>query len=124
MDADPFICPVAQDAAIYQIDLTATPPSAVRITGPRQFVFPTGMTAAGNQLVVCDPGQPEAFGLQPYWSRVRPHQFSVVIHFTASRVPDDQDARHLVLSQALGNISTIVEAQKPAHTVWKPRSSI
>jgi phage tail-like protein len=115
---DPFICAVAQDAGIFQLDLTATPPSAVRITGPGQFVYPTAMIAAGAQLVVCDPGQPEVLGLQPYWSRVRPYQFDVVIHFADSRLPADPASRQLVLAQAVGNIRTIIEDQKPAHTVW------
>jgi phage tail-like protein len=115
---DPFICAVAQDAGIFQVDLTSTPPSAARITGPGQFVYPTGMIAAGARLVVCDPGQPEVLGLQPYWSRVRPYQFGVVIHFADSRLPPDPAARQLVLAQAVGNIRTIIEDQKPAHTVW------
>ena len=117
---NPFICAVAQDAGIFQVDLTATPPSAVRITGPGQFVYPTGMAAAGPQLVVCDPGQPEVGGLQPYWSRVRPFQFDVVIHFADSQLPADQSQRPLVLAQAVGNIRTIIDDQKPAHTVWDP----
>ena len=120
-DTDPFICPVAQDAGIYQIGLTATPPTAVRVTGPGQFVYPTGMTAAGERLVVCDPGQPDVFGLQPYWSRVRPHEFSVVIHFASSRLPADA---HQVLAQAVGNIGTIIEDQKPAHTLWHLITSV
>jgi hypothetical protein len=115
---DPFICAVAQDAAIYQVEEATSPPSAVRVTGPGQFVYPTGMIATGDRLVVCDPGQPEVFGLQPYWSRVRPHQFSVVIHFADSRLPADLGARQVVLAQAVGNIRTIIEDQKPAHTVW------
>jgi hypothetical protein len=76
------------------------------------------MITAGEQLVVCDPGQPEVFGLQPYWPRVRPYQFDVVIHFADSRLPADPAARQLVLAQAVGNIRTIIEDQKPAHTVW------
>jgi phage tail-like protein len=115
---DPFIGAVAQDAGIFQIDLTATPPTATRITEPGQFVYPTGMAASGGQLVVCDPGQPEVFGLQPYWSRVRPFQFSVVIHFADSRLPTDPASRQLVLAQAVGNIRTIIDDQKPAHTLW------
>lgn len=121
---NPFICAVAQDAGIFQVDLTATPPSAVRITGPGQFVYPTGMTAAGPQLLVCDPGQPEVGGLQPYWSRVRPYQFGVVIHFADSQLPADQGQRPLVLAQAVGNIRTIIDDQKPAHTVWDLITSI
>lgn len=122
--ADPFICPVAEPAAIYTADLTATPPSLVRITAPGQFVYPTGLSAVGDHLVVCDPGQPEVSGLEPYWARVRPFQFDVAIHFTSSRLPADPAARKRVLDQAVGNISAIVTEQKPAHTLWTLTTSI
>ena len=121
---DPFICAVAQDAGVYQVDLAAAPPSAACITGPAPLVYPTGIAAAGDRLVICDPGQPEVAGLQAYSSRVRPFQFDVVIHFAHSRLPADPAARTLVLRQAVGNISSIIEDQKPAHTKWNLITSI
>jgi len=121
---DPFICPVAEHAAVYAVDLTATPPTVVRTTGPGQFVYPTGMVAAGDHLVVADPGQPEVEGLEPFWGRVRPFQFDVSIHFTRSRLPEDPDELRRVLDQAVGNISSIVDEQKPAHTLWTLATSI
>lgn len=121
---DPFICPVAEHAAVYTVDLTASPPAIVRTTAPGQFVYPTGLTAAGDDLIVSDPGQPEVSGLEPYWGRVRPFQFDVAIHFTASRLPADPDSRKQVLVQAVGNISSIVTDQKPAHTLWTLNTSI
>ena len=121
---DPFICPVAEHAAIYAVDLTASPPTVVRTTAPAQFVYPTGMAAAGDRLVVSDPGQPEVSGLEPYWGRVRPFEFDVSIHFTASRLPTDAAARKRALEQAVGNISSIVSEQKPAHTRWTLNTSI
>lgn len=121
---DPFICPVAEPAAILTVDLTANPPTSTRITAPGEFVYPTGMTAVGDRLVVSDPGQPETSGLEPFWGRVRPFEFDVSIHFTTSRLPDDPDERKRVLDQAVGNISSIVEEQKPAHTLWTLNTSI
>lgn len=121
---DPFICPVAEPAAVYAVDLAASPPGVVRITGPGQFVYPTGMAAVGDHLVVSDPGQPEVSGLEPYWGRVRPFQFDVSIHFAGSRLPADPAARKRVLDQAVGNISSIVTEQKPAHTLWTLNTSI
>jgi phage tail-like protein len=126
----PFICPAAEHAAVYQAEL-GDAPRLVRITSSGQFVYPTGMVAAGERLVVCDPGQPvvqDPEGLEPYWGRVRPFQFDVVIHFTRSPAdaPDapDADDRKRALHQAVGNISTIVTEQKPAHTVWTLITSI
>jgi phage tail-like protein len=122
---NPFICPVAEHAAIYAVDLTASPPVVVQTTGPGQFVYPTGMVAVGDRLVVSDPGQPEVSGVEPYWGRVRPFEFDVSIHFTESRLPPEQDgARKRVLDQAVGNISSIVSEQKPAHTLWTLNTSI
>jgi len=121
---DPFICPVAEHAAVYAVDLDASPAAAVRTTAPGQLVYPTGMAAAGDHLVVSDPGQPEVSGLEPYWGRVRPFEFDVTIHFTESRLPADRPARKRVLDQAVGNISAIVTEQRPAHTVWHLITSV
>ncbi|MFG1817785.1 phage tail protein [Kribbella sp. NPDC049174] len=121
---DPFICPVAEHAAIYAVDLAATPPTYTRTTVPGEFVYPTGMVAVDDHLVVSDPGQPEVSGLEPYWGRVRPFEFDVSIHFTESRLPADPAARKRVLDQAVGNISSIVAEQKPAHTLWTLNTSI
>ena len=121
---DPFICPVAEPAAVYAVDLATSPPTCTRITAPGEFVYPTGLAAIGDRLVVSDPGQPEVSGLEPYWGRVRPFEFDVSIHFTDSRLPADPVVRKRVLDQAVGNISSIVSEQKPAHTLWTLNTSI
>ncbi|MFE9960557.1 phage tail protein [Micromonospora sp. NPDC005299] len=115
---NPFICEVAEPAAVYEVDLAGPAAVLARITEPGQFVYPTGLAAAGGRLLVCDPGQPEVAGQQSFWSRVRPFMFDVVIHFAASRLPSAASERQRVLNQAVGNIRTITDAQRPAHTVW------
>ena len=122
-NTDPFICPVAEHAAVYQVDSDGGA-GVVPITGPGQFVYPSGMVAAGDRLVVCDPGQREVAGLEPYWGRVRPFQFDVVVHFTDSRLSRDPQDRKRALDQAVGTISSIVTEQKPGHTVWTLTTSI
>ena len=122
-NTDPFICPVADHAAVYQVDSHGDA-GVVPVTAPGQFVYPSGMVAAGEGLVVCDPGQREVPGLEPYWGRVRPFQFDVVVHFTDSRLPADPQDRKRALDQAVGTISTIVTEQKPGHTVWTLTTSI
>ncbi|MEU4195409.1 phage tail protein [Kribbella sp. NPDC026611] len=119
---DPFICPVAEPAVVYAVDLSVS--TCTRITAPGEFVYPTGLAAIGDRLVVSDPGQPEVSGLEPYWGRVRPFEFDVSIHFTESRLPADPVVRKRVLDQAVGNISSIVTEQKPAHTLWTLNTSI
>jgi phage tail-like protein len=113
-----FTLAVAEPAGIFRIDLAAAPPTATRATPPAQFVYPTGLVSAGNRLVACDPGPPPAFDFQPVWSRLRPFQFNVVIHFAESRLPPDQALRVRARRRAVGNIRTIVDQQKPAHTRW------
>jgi phage tail-like protein len=121
---NPFICPVADPAAIYQVDLGSVQPTATRTTGGGQFVYPTGLVATGDRLVACDPGQPAVAGSPPFESRFRPFQFDVVIHFATSRLSPDQAIRKGELNRAVGNIRTIVDQQKPAHTLWNLATSI
>lgn len=112
---DSFTLAVAEPAAVYRVDLGAM--TTTRVTEPGWFVYPTGMAADGERLIICDPGLPteRVSGLQSSSSRVRPFQFDVVIHFAESRLPPDP---HLARKQAVGNIQTIIEQQKPAHTLW------
>ena len=119
---NPFICSDAEPAIVHEVDLASGKLTAV--SEPGQLVYPTGMTAAGDRLLICDPGQPEVAGLQPFWSRVRPFVFDVVVHFTESRLPTDPTARQRVLRQTIGTVRSIIEAQKPAHTVWNLVTSI
>jgi phage tail-like protein len=114
--ADPFVCPAADPAAVFQLRESGGSAIATRITGPGSFVYPLGLVAAGPDLVVADKGQfdPE----QPSWSRLQPYEFDVVIHFPTDRVPTDETERMQVLSRVVGDITSVVDAQKPAHTVW------
>lgn len=111
--ADPFMLPVAEPAAVHLVDLAATPPTTVRISQLGQFVYPIGLVAMGGRLVVCDPGHPLAFSR----SRIRPFEFDVVVHFSASRLPADQAERDRVTAQAVGNVKAIINEQRPAHTI-------
>jgi phage tail-like protein len=122
--ASPFICPVAEHPAVYALDPRASPPALVRVTGPGMFVYPTGMVAVDDRLVVSDPGQPGVSGVEPYWNRARPFRFDVSIHFTDARLPADAAARKRVLDQAVGSITSIVTEQKPAHTLWTLNTSV
>ncbi len=83
------------------------------------MICPSGMAADGDRLLVCDPGQPTAAAMEPYWVRVRPHMFTVVVHFAASRLPDETTDRARVLREAVNDVVSVVDTQKPAHTVWK-----
>jgi hypothetical protein len=119
-----FTLAVAEPAGIFRIDLDAAPPTATRATPPGQFVYPTGLASTRNRLVACDPGQPPVGDLQPFWSRLRPFEFNVVVHFAESRLSPDPAVRRGERRRAVGNIRTIVDQQKPAHTLWNPITAI
>jgi phage tail-like protein len=113
----PFICAVADPAAIFQVDLDSAQPTATRATAGGHFVYPTGLVATRNRLVACDPGQPAVIGSPPLESRFRPFQIDVVIHFANPRLSPDPATRKGEVNRAVGNIRTIVDQQKPAHTI-------
>jgi phage tail-like protein len=113
-----FVMAVAEPAAVFRVDLAATPPTVTRVSEQGQMVFPTGMVADGDRLVICDPGQPEVAKLVTVMPRLRPFHLDVVVHFVDSLLPSDDDRRNAVESQVLGNIQTIVDQQRPAHIEW------
>jgi hypothetical protein len=115
---DPFVLAAAEPARVYTVDLAASPPTITAASQTGQLVYPTGMCASGDRLVICDPGQPEVPGLVPVLSRVLPYRFDIVIHFTDSRLPSDPDARSLMQRKVVGNIRSIVDQQRPAHALW------
>ncbi|WP_406335894.1 hypothetical protein [Streptomyces sp. NBC_00203] len=115
---DPFVRDVCEPAAVYRVDPRATPPDAVRVSEAGHMVFPTGMVADGDRLVICDPGQPESPGITPIWPRLRPFRFDVVVHFLDSGLPDDQSARERTENQVIATIRSVVEDNRPAHTEW------
>jgi phage tail-like protein len=122
-NATPFILTVADPAGVYRVNLGDSP-TVTRVTQVGHLVFPTGMVANGGRLLICDPGQIEVRQVMPVWSRLLPFRFGVVVHFANSRLPSDASARRNVQRQVVGNISSIVEQQKPAHTLWDLITSI
>jgi len=114
----PFISAVAAQAGVFRI-APGPPATASRVTEPGQFVYPTGMVAAGGRLVVCDPGQPSngwSLGdANLKRSRAQPFQFDVVVHFAVDRVPKDDVARRRVVRRVISNVRAIVERERPAH---------
>jgi hypothetical protein len=116
----PFTRTVADPAGVYRVDLGADPDTTTvtRVTQAGHLVVPTGMATSGGQLLICDPGQLDVPSLTTVWPRLLPFRFGVVVHFADSRLPSNEDARKTVQRQVLGNIRSIVEQQKPAHTLW------
>ena len=113
----PFVSQVAEPAAAYRVDLNAA--TVTRAAEPGNLVYPTGMAFSGGSLFICDPGQPEIGNIPPLLCRVWPHEFGVVVHFCIQRLPQDQQKQHAVIRDIIANIRSIVDQEKPAHTLYQ-----
>ncbi|MFG3721432.1 phage tail protein [Streptomyces massasporeus] len=117
--ADPFILRTARAAGVLRVETAPGPGagSTLRVSEPGHFVNPTGMTARGRQLIICDPGQIESSGvrLDGYRSRFGPFDINVIIHFSESELSTDPVERRRELRQAVGTIKSIVRQHMPAH---------
>ncbi len=120
---DAFVRDVCEPAAVYRVD-AGSPAQVLRVTEAGRMVFPTGMVADGDRLVICDPGQPESPSVTPIWPRLRPFRFDVVVHFRLDGLPEDQGERTRVETQALATIESVVEDNRPAHTEWAPITAV
>jgi phage tail-like protein len=115
---DPFVRSVAAPASVFRVDPGPAVPEVIRVSEPGYLVFPTGMIADGERLVICDPGQPEVAGVVPVWPRLQPHRFDIVIHFLDGGLPADPQERPLAQNQVVAQVRDIVEDNRPAHTQW------
>jgi phage tail-like protein len=115
----PFILHTARPAVLVRVETAsgATAGNTLRVTEPGHFVNPTGMTAHGKRLIICDPGQIESSGvrLDGYRSRFGPFDINMVIHFSRSQLSADPVEQRRELSQAVGTIKSIVRQHMPAH---------
>ncbi|MFI8835030.1 phage tail protein [Streptomyces afghaniensis] len=114
---DPFILFDAVPACVHRVTGAPGPTAAVvRVTEPGQFVSPTGMTAAGRHVVVCDPGQNSRNDtLDDYRARLAPYEINVAVHFCAEDLSQDPEQRRREVTGALGDIRSIVARYKPGH---------
>ena len=77
-----FTAIIAQQAAIYGVDLSVAPPRISRISSMKDLVYPRAMVSDGNgTLYVCDSGLPDLAGYSAREWRSEPQQLAVVVHF-------------------------------------------
>jgi phage tail-like protein len=115
---NPFVLAVAEPAAVFRVSLSGAAPTVIRVSEPGEVVYPTGMVADGDRLVICDRGQPEAPGLLTVMSRLRPFHLNVVLHFVDGLLSSDPQQRAAEQRRVIGNVQAIVEEQRPAHIEW------
>ena len=78
----PFNAIIAQQPAIYSVDLSVAPPAIALVSDQRSMVYPRGMTGdSDGTLYACDSGLPDLAGYNAIKWRSSPQQFSVVVHF-------------------------------------------
>jgi len=101
---------MAEDAALYRVDLAQVPPTITRVTEERALVMPTKLKIDRNgDPVLVDRG--EAMAARSW--RASANEFGVSLLFSNQR-PTTFDERNLVRR----GIHDVIDEQKPSHTVW------
>jgi len=78
----PFISLIAQQAAIYSVDLSVAPPVITPVSEPGAGVYPRAMVGDGQgTLYLCDSGLPDLPGYSSRQWRAGAQQLSVVVQF-------------------------------------------
>jgi phage tail-like protein len=104
---------MAENAAIYRVDLAQSPPTIVRVAGDRSLVAPTNLALDRDGApIILDRGETLAGPPGRSW-RARAHEFGVVLLFSEQR-PTTFDERNAVRR----GVFDVVNDQKPAHTTW------
>lgn len=110
IDGKPFFCDVAQDAAIYSVNLITGTIAQESESG--QLINPAGMAMNDGTLFIAEPGIVPLDKYLALW-RARRHEFAVTVHFLKSLEGDPR------LKRTLHNIRAIADREKPAHTVGR-----
>lgn len=101
---------MAEDAALYRVDLAQVPPTITRVTEERALVAPAKLKIDRNgDPVLVDRG--EAMSARSW--RASANEFGVSLLFSNQR-PTTFDERNLVRR----GIHDVISEQKPSHTVW------
>jgi phage tail-like protein len=78
----PFTQIIAQQPAVYSVDLSVSPPVIAKVSDQQSLVYPRGMVGASNgTLYLCDSGLPELAGYNSREWRSVAQQFAVVVNF-------------------------------------------
>ncbi len=120
--ADSFRRQIAEQPAVFRVDLGSNPPAVTQACERGQFVSPTAMVSDGGALYIADRGEfsdPGIAGdLLRHW-RAYPGEFGVSVYFSEQRPTTATERRQIVQS-----VREIVEREKPAHTHWLVVSAV
>ncbi|MGB6986732.1 MAG: phage tail protein [Candidatus Aquilonibacter sp.] len=80
--ASPFTQIIAQQPAVYSVDLSVAPPVITQVSDQQSLVYPRGMVGSSNgTLYLCDSGLPVLAGYDSQEWRSVAQQFAVVVNF-------------------------------------------
>ncbi|HTV91910.1 MAG TPA: phage tail protein [Verrucomicrobiae bacterium] len=80
--ASPFTQIIAQQPAVYSVDLSVAPPVITQVSDQQSLVYPRGLVGASNgTLYLCDSGLPQLAGYNSQEWRSVAQQFAVVVNF-------------------------------------------
>jgi phage tail-like protein len=108
---EPFSRTIAEPAVVHRVTLTPGGPVVTRATEAGRMVHPTGMVLHEGTLHVCDGGERELSDRDGAW-RTAPHEFGVLVHFSAQRPTTEQQRRTV-----LRHVRELVTREKPAGSV-------
>jgi phage tail-like protein len=104
---------LAEPAALYRIPLPPTAPEVELINKDPNFVWPSDIVIDSNGAVIMlDYGESKDQYPERNW-RSLTHEFGVIIYFSEKRIITTDEKRRII-----GNISRIVDREKPAHSYW------
>lgn len=111
---------LAEQPALYAIDLTTTPPTITRINLNQPMIYPSKLIIdPQGDILITDQGEfYVGIGGQPREWRAHTHELGVVVHFSQERpLPGEVEERARARNRLRFTISDIVHEQKPAHIV-------
>ena len=113
LGADPSDRMLAEEPALFRVDLNQVPPVIRQVTTQRQLVHPTKLAwDRKHRLLITDRG--EAMNDLPLrnW-RAGSNEFGVAVHFSTLR-PTNFDDRN----KFRRGIVQVIDPEKPGHTSW------
>lgn len=109
---------VAENPAIFRIDLSQSTPTVIRISKERKLVTPSDITIDNHgKLIICDSGNAQG-NRQRNW-RTKPHEFGVNVLFSLQREADGEPEKAQQIRRLMKSaILTVIDEQKPSETYY------
>ena len=105
---------MAEPARLVRVDLTGIAPVFTDVIPGPGMVWPSRLAmGADGTLMLADRGESRNDGTTGRDWRLQPHEFGVVVYFSAERPTEPADRTRI-----LNGIAAVIEEQRPAHAPW------